>query len=59
MRQKTGSIQERGGWVETSGMNHPLRGEFAFHVRRDFKMVSRLSDLLLSQPFKIKTKDHP
>jgi hypothetical protein len=55
MRQKAGSIQERGGRVETSGMNHPLRGEFLFHARHDFKTVSRSSDFLLSPPFKTKT----
>jgi hypothetical protein len=41
MKQKTNSIWERGGRLETSGMNHPLPGEVSFHAPGGFRTVSR------------------
>jgi len=54
MKQKAGSIWERGGCVGTSGMKHPLPGKFLFHARHDFKTVLRASGFLSSPPIKIK-----
>jgi hypothetical protein len=41
MKQKTSSIWERGGWVETSGMDHPLSGKLRFMPAGGFRTVSR------------------
>jgi hypothetical protein len=40
-------MRERGGWVESSGMNHPLRGEFLFHARRRFQNGFTLIEFLV------------
>jgi hypothetical protein len=45
MRQKAGSIWERGGCVETSGTNHPLPGRILFHARRQFQNGFTLNEL--------------
>ena len=47
MRQKAGFILERGGLVETSGTNHPLRGGFLFHPRQRFQSGFTLIELLV------------
>ena len=47
MRQKAGSIWERGGRVETSGINHPLRGGVLLHRPRRFQNGFTLIELLV------------
>jgi type II secretory pathway component PulJ len=47
MRQKAGSIWERGGCVKTSGTNHPLPGEILFHAHRQFQNGFTLIELLV------------
>jgi hypothetical protein len=37
MKQKSGSVWECGGRVETSGANHSFREEILFHVRWQFQ----------------------
>ena len=47
MRHKAGSIWERGGRVETSGINHPLRGGVLLHRPRRFQNGFTLIELLV------------
>jgi len=47
MRQKAGSIWERGGRVETSGTNHPLPGGVLLHRPRRFQNGFTLIELLV------------
>ena len=47
MKQKISSIWERGGWIETSGTNHPLRTECLLYARRRFQNGFTLIELLV------------
>ena len=47
MKQKAGSIWERGGCVRKNVMNHPLSGKNSFRVRRQFQNGFTLIELLV------------
>jgi prepilin-type N-terminal cleavage/methylation domain-containing protein/prepilin-type processing-associated H-X9-DG protein len=47
MKLKNCSIWERGGWMETGGMNHPLPGNIPCHDRPRFQNGFTLIELLV------------